>query len=255
LLRAEGLCLSLSRGGDAVQLLDGLEFEIARGETVGLVGESGSGKSLTALAAMRLEPDGAVLSGRLLFDGRDLLTADEATLCRHRGGGAALVFQEPGSALNPIMRVEDQVAEVFRLHRDLRGAAARRAARAALARVGLAPPVAAAGAWPHQLSGGQRQRAMLAMALAGDPALLIADEPTSALDVLVRRDILELIAALVRERAMALLLIGHDLPMMRRSVRRVLVMFAGRIVEQGFTDEVLTAPAHPYTRALLAASA
>ncbi len=254
LLRLQGMRLSLPVAGRLAPVLHGVDLAILPGEAVGLVGESGSGKSSLALAAMRLEPPGAVLAGRLAFGALDLLAADEAALCRYRGRQAAMVFQEPMTALNPLMRVEEQVAEPLRRHGRLPRRAALARARELLARVGLAAPHAALGAWPHQLSGGQRQRAVIAMALAGEPALLIADEPTSALDVLVQRDILDLLAEVTRERGTALLLIGHDLAMMRRSVGRLLVLQAGRVVEEGTTADVLERPRHPYTQSLLAAS-
>ncbi len=233
-----------------VPVLHGIDLAIERGDTVGLVGESGSGKSMTALAIMGLLPDYARATGRARFDGLDLLDADEAALCAYRGTRAGMVFQEPMTALNPLMRVSDQVAEPLRLHRGLARAGARDEARALLRRVGLPQP----DAWPHQLSGGQRQRAMIAMALICGPDLLIADEPTTALDVTVQAQILDLLAELVAERRMAMLLVSHDLGVVARSAARVLVMYAGRVVEEGATEAVFARMAHPYTRALFAAS-
>ncbi len=231
-------------------LLHGIDLAIERGETVGLVGESGSGKSMTALAIMGLMPNGARVNGALHFDSVDLLAATEAALCAWRGARAGMVFQEPMTALNPLMRASEQVAEPLRLHRGMSRRVARDHARALLARVGLERP----DAWPHQLSGGQRQRAMIAMALICGPDLLIADEPTTALDVTVQAQILHLLAELADERHMAMLLVSHDLGVVARAAARVLVMYAGRVVEEGTTAAVFARMAHPYTRALFAAS-
>ncbi len=250
LLAAHDLRVALRSGGGEVAVLHGLDLRIGRGETIGLVGEFGSGKSVTALAIMRLLPDHARTDGRLSFDGADLLAADEAALCAWRGARAGMVFQEPMTALNPLMRASAQVAEPLRLHRRLDRRAAREQARALLARVG----VERADSWPHQLSGGQRQRVGIAIALACGPDLLIADEPTTALDLVVQAQVLDLLAGLVAERRMALLLVSHDLGVVGRSVARVLVMYAGRVVEDGATATVFSRMAHPYTRALFAAS-
>ncbi len=243
LLRIAGLRVRLRH-----QVLAGVDLALDRGETLGLVGESGSGKSMTALAVMGLLPEGAQVSGEVLFEGTDLLRRSEAELCRFRGRRAGMVFQEPMTALNPLMRVRDQVAEALTAHGAGRRMA-REQARQLLARVGVRPE-----AFPHLLSGGQRQRAVIAMALACNPDLLIADEPTSALDVLVQAQILDLLAGLAAERRMALLLISHDLGVVSRVAQRVAVMYAGRIVEAGRTATVLARRAHPYTRALFAAS-
>ncbi|MDA8250168.1 MAG: ABC transporter ATP-binding protein [Rhodospirillales bacterium] len=254
MLNVENLTVALPMAGESVPVLSGVSFSLARGESVGLVGESGSGKSMTALAVMGLLPPGARSSGRILFDGGDLLRADEAALCALRGKRIGMVFQEPMTALNPLRSIGAQVAEPLRLHEKLSRAQAAARARDLLARVGLAPPRITPGLYPHQLSGGQRQRVVIAMALACGPDLLIADEPTTALDVTVQAQVLDLLADLAQESGMALLLITHDLGVVSQTVDRVLVMYAGRVVEQGPTRSVFSAMAHPYTRALFAAS-
>jgi peptide/nickel transport system ATP-binding protein len=250
-LEVEGLGVAAEGG----PLVHDVSFRIGAGERLGVIGESGSGKSLTASAVMGLLPDGLTATGSARLHGHDLLGASERELSRLRGRELSMVFQEPMTALNPVMRVGRQVAEGMLLHGtrpDRR--AARRAAVDLLAAVRLPDPAQAARAYPHQLSGGQRQRVMLAIALANDPALLICDEPTTALDVTVQAQILELILAGVARRHAALLFITHDLAVVASTCERVLVMHGGRIVEAGDTAQVLTAPRHDYTRSLLAAS-
>ena len=231
-------------------VVDGVSFTLDRGETLAIVGESGSGKSLTALSVLRLLPPGAAATGRVALDGQEMLTADEPALRRVRGGVAGIVFQEPMTSLNPLQRIGRQVAEARALH-------GHRAARAdviqALTRVGFADAATRLDAFPHQLSGGQRQRVVIAIALANDPALLIADEPTTALDVTIQAQILDLLAREKQARGAALLLISHDLNVVRRHADRVCVMKDGRIVEQGRTDALFAAPQHEYTRMLIAA--
>ena len=251
LLRLEALGVTL-RG--RVPLLAGVSLELARGETVGLVGESGSGKSITALAIMGLLPEGVRAHGRLLFDGADLLAMNDAQLCRLRGRRIGMVFQEPMTALNPVRSIGHQIAEGLRLHLRLSRGEAEARTRRLLDRVGLPPARVSPDAYPHQLSGGQRQRVVIAMALACEPDLLIADEPTTALDVTIQAQILELLGGLVAERGMALLLITHDLGIVAQHAARVLVMYAGRVVEAGPADAVFAAMAHPYTKALFLAS-
>lgn len=246
LLKVEDLRVSL---GDGRAIVRGLDFELRAGETLALIGESGSGKSMTALALMGLLPEAARTSGSLLLAGEDLLTLDEAALCKTRGRRISLVPQEPLSALNPLQRVLQQVMLPLRIHGLAEGAEQR--ARTLLARVGL--PESRWLAWPHELSGGQRQRVLIAQALACGPSLVIADEPTSALDLASQRQVLDLLAELGREQGLALLLISHDLGLVARRADRLLVMYGGRIVEQGPAGELLNLPAHPYTQALLAA--
>jgi peptide/nickel transport system ATP-binding protein len=243
--------LATSRGR-ALALAD-VGFEIGRGEKVGLIGESGSGKSLTALAVMGLLPQGAQVSGSIRLHGHELVGASESLLCTLRGDRVGMVFQEPMTALNPLHRVGDQVAEPLRLHRGLSRAAARARSLALLEQVHLPDAAQRLDAWPHQLSGGQRQRAMIAAALACGPDLLVADEPTTALDATIQSEILDLIDELVAGSGMALLLISHDLDVMAHHVDRVLVMYGGMVVESGPTADVFARLAHPYTRGLFGA--
>ncbi len=254
MLEVEGLTVALPMGGQKVPVLSGVSFTLAQGGSAGLVGESGSGKSMTALAIMGLLPPEAQVGGQIRFAGRDLLAADEAALCAIRGRRIGMVFQEPMTALNPLMSIGAQVAEPLRRHLRLSRAAAAARAAALLDRVGLGAGRAGPHLYPHQLSGGQRQRVVIAMALACGPDLLIADEPTTALDVTVQAQVLALLAELAEEAGMALLLITHDLGVVSETVAQVLVMYAGRVVEQGATAAVFARMAHPYTRALFAAS-
>ena len=253
LLEVSNLRVRLHTHQGAVDAVRGIDFTLHRGETLGLVGESGCGKSLTALALMGLLPDAAQASGSILLDGQELVGLDDRALCRLRGNRIGMVFQEPMTALNPVHRIGDQVAEPLRLHRGLGRAAARREALALLERVGIADAARRLDAYPHQFSGGQRQRITIAMALACGPQLLIADEPTTALDVTLQRQILELIQGLVAERGMALILISHDLGVIAQNVQRTLVMYGGTVVEAGPTRAVFANRAHPYTQGLFAA--
>ena len=232
------------------RVVDRVSFSLDAGEKLALVGESASGKTVTALSLLRLIEE-ARLSGEISFDGRDVLAMSASDLRDLRGRDIAMIFQEPMTALNPIYAVGDQIAESLELHTGLRGAAARSEVLAALRRVGIVEVERAARSYPHQLSGGQRQRAMIAMALACNPKLLIADEPTTALDVSIRRQILELLEKLRAETGMALLLITHDLNLVRRYADRVAVMEKGVIVEQGPTSQVTSQPRHPYTQKLI----
>ena len=236
------------------RVVDGVSFKLDRGETLALVGESGSGKSLTALSLLHLLPAGGTNpTGRVMLDGKSILDADPATLHEVRGDLAGIVFQEPMTSLNPLHRIGLQIAEAITLHHRLPTGAVRARVIKALTQAGFADAGARLEAFPHQLSGGQRQRVMIAMALANDPALLIADEPTTALDVTIQTQILRLLAALKTERGLALLLITHDLALVRRFADRVAVMKDGGIVETGPVVSVFAAPAHPYTQMLLAA--
>ncbi|NJP88355.1 ABC transporter ATP-binding protein [Nonomuraea sp. FMUSA5-5] len=245
MLTVEGLHVR----ADAVELVRDVSFSIAPGERVGLIGESGSGKSLTALSLMGLLPEGVTASGRARLGERDLVGVPESRVKDLRGRALSMVFQEPMTALNPLMRVGAQVAEVMTLHGRPRQEARERAVEL-LERVRLPEPGHIARAYPHQLSGGQRQRVMLAIALANGPELLICDEPTTALDVTVQKQMLDLIA----EVAPALLFITHDLAVVASMCERVLVMYGGRVVESGPLRDVFTRPRHRYTQGLLAAS-
>jgi microcin C transport system ATP-binding protein len=239
----------------AKTVVDGVSFAIAPGEKLALVGESGSGKTVTALALLRLLHD-ARITGSAWFDGgqgaRDLLALPERQLRGLRGDDIAMIFQEPMTALNPLMAVGQQIAEVLRLKRALTPVQSARAAIDLLAKTGIPEPARRAGSYPHQLSGGQRQRAMIAMALACAPKLLLADEPTTALDVSLRGQILDLLGQLQQDSGMAVLMITHDLNLVRRFADRVAVMQQGCLVEQGATAPVFAAPRHPYTQRLMA---
>ena len=235
----------------SIEVVHQVNFALEAGQRTGLIGESGSGKTLTALAIMGLLPDGLSASGRVLHRGRDVLAMSERELCAVRGDQMAMIFQEPMTALNPVMKIGQQVAEPLRLHRRMGGRQAHAAAVRALERVRLPDAAEKMHAYPHQLSGGQRQRAMIAMATACSPDLLIADEPTTALDVTVQAQILDLLVGLVEEGGSSLLLITHDLPVVANVCQRVLVLYGGRIVEEGSVQDVFGDPRHPYTRALL----
>jgi peptide/nickel transport system ATP-binding protein len=253
LLEVQDLRVTLQTSRGPADALRGISFAMERGDTVGLIGESGCGKSITALALMGLLPEGAKVSGSIRLGGQELTTLDEATLCALRGAKMGMVFQEPMTALNPLHTVGRQIAESLRLHRGVSGREARAEALRLLERVRLPQAAQRLDAYPHQLSGGQRQRVVIAIALACGPDLLIADEPTTALDVTIQREVLDLIAELVAEDGMGLLLISHDLGVMAQTVRRMLVMYAGTVVESGPTAQVFERLAHPYTHGLFAA--
>ncbi|WBT39410.1 ABC transporter ATP-binding protein [Hyphomicrobium sp. DMF-1] len=244
-----------SGGGTTTTAVKGVTFKINKGETVALVGESGSGKSVSALSILRLLPYPAAShpTGEIFFEGKDLLKTSEQDLKRIRGDRISIIFQEPMTSLNPLHTIERQVGEILALHRGLSGQAARARVIELLTKVGIPEPEKRLNAFPHQLSGGQRQRVMIAMALANEPDLLIADEPTTALDVTIQAQILELLRNLQREMGMAMLLITHDLGIVRRMAERVYVMQSGSIVEEQPTEALFASPQHPYTRHLIAA--
>ena len=248
------LKLALPMGGDRPLAVDGVSFDLNAGEILCVVGESGSGKSMCAHALMGLLPRAVTpQAGAILFEGNNLLQLDEPAWLELRGRRIAMVFQEPMTALNPLMRIGEQIAEMFEAH-DLLTPKERRERAVALAReVGLPDPERIVRAYPHQLSGGQRQRAMIAMALALEPAVLVADEPTTALDVTTQAQILKLIRDLQRRRNMAVMFITHDFGVVSEIADKVVVLQHGKLVEQGEAAEVLQRPQHPYTRALLAA--
>ena len=255
LLAIRDLSVSFDTPGGEVRAVRGVSLEIAKGETVGLVGESGSGKSVTALSILQLlpYPPARHPSGSIRFQDQELLGADEATLRRVRGNRIAMIFQEPMTSLNPLHTIEKQVNEVLFVHKGLSRPAARARTVELLHLVGLPEAERRLDAYPHQLSGGQRQRVMIAMALANEPDLLIADEPTTALDVTIEAQILKLLRDLQGRFGMALLLITHDLGIVRKMAARVSVMSQGEIVEAASTAEIFERPQHPYTRRLLAA--
>jgi len=250
LLEVDDLRVTLQTARGPADALRGVSFTLDRGDTVGLIGESGCGKSITALALMGLLPEGAVVRGSIKLDGRELVGLPEPALCELRGRRIGMVFQEPMTALNPLHTVGHQIAEPLRLHLKLTAAAARARALQLLERVQLPQAAQRLDSYPHQLSGGQRQRVVIAIALACGPDVLIADEPTTALDATVQREVLELIRELVAERGMGLLLISHNLVVVARSVRRLMVMYGGIVAEGGPTDSVFAQLAHPYSRAL-----
>jgi peptide/nickel transport system ATP-binding protein len=251
LLSVRDLSLSIGRK----PILDKVAFDIGAGEVFGLVGESGSGKSMTALSVMGLAPEGARPAGTAELGGENLLALSERALCARRGREIGMIFQEPMTALNPVMTIGDQVAETVRIHGAAGAAEARAIARERLDRVGLPGDRFPLDLYPHEISGGQRQRVAIAMAIALRPRLLIADEPTTALDVTTQARILDLLAGLVRDDGMGLLLITHDLAVVAGLADRVAVMQSGRIVEEGATEALFRARRHPYTRDLFAASA
>ena len=231
----------------------GISLDVAAGEAVGLVGESGCGKSVTWLAALGLLPAKARVAGSVKLGGEELLGAAPRVLDRVRGGRIAMIFQDPASSLNPVHRLGRQVEEALRLHRGMRGAAARAEARRLFDQVGIPDAARRLDAFPHELSGGQNQRVMIAIALAGRPELLVADEPTTALDVTIQAQILELLGTLRRDTGMALVLISHDLGVVAETCDRVCVMYAGRIVEEAPAAALFERPLHPYAQGLLGA--
>jgi oligopeptide transport system ATP-binding protein len=236
-----------------VRAVDGVSFTVKKGEIVGIVGESGCGKSVTNLSILGLlpKPQGRIAGGHVLFEGRDLVGLPEKELRRIRGNRIAMIFQDPMTSLNPYLKVEEQLAEVGQLHLGLSRRQAVERAVALLARVGISDAANRIRSYPHEFSGGMRQRAMIAMALLCDPELLIADEPTTALDVTIQAQILELLKGLRDERGMAVILVTHDLGVVAGMCDRILVMYAGRIVEEAPTRDLYARPLHPYTAALL----
>ncbi|SFD22949.1 peptide/nickel transport system ATP-binding protein [Cupriavidus sp. OV038] len=257
LLDVRALRTTFTTANGPVTALHDVSLHIDRGETLALVGESGSGKSVTAYSIMGLLPrrTARIAGGQALFDGTDLLALDARAIQDIRGNRIAMIFQEPMSALNPVMRIGDQIAEAIRLHRQVTRAQAAERAVGLLEQVRMPSPAARAGDYPHQLSGGMRQRAMIAIALACEPDLLIADEPTTALDVTTQAQILALLKRLQAETGMAMLLITHDLGVVAETADRAAVMYAGRIVEHGDVADLLSHPTHPYTAGLLASLA
>jgi oligopeptide/dipeptide ABC transporter ATP-binding protein len=253
LLRVEDLRIRFRTDAGLVKAVDGISFEIPRGATLAVVGESGCGKSVTALSILRLlpEPPAEIASGRIEFEGEDLLGVGAARMRSLRGNDIAMIFQEPMSCLNPVYTVGDQVAEAILAHRIASPDEARGEATVLLSRVGIPEPGRRIDEYPHQMSGGMRQRVMVAMALACDPKLLIADEPTTALDVTVQAQILELLRKLQVELGMSILLITHDLGVVAELAQRVVVMYAGAIVEEAAVQDLFDRPRHPYTAGLL----
>ena len=247
------LTVDFTSGAQVSRAVDIAEFEIGAGEAVGVVGESGSGKSVTWLAALGLLPTRASVGGSVRIDGQELVGAPASTLERIRGKRIAMIFQDPSSCLNPVHRIGWQLSEALGLHRGLEGAAAQAEALRLLDQVGIADARRRLQDYPHQLSGGLNQRVMIAMALAGQPDLLVADEPTTALDATIQAQILVLLRAIRRDTGMALVLISHDLGVVAENVDRVAVMYAGRLVEEALSADLFGSARHPYTQGLLAA--
>ncbi|MBL8344877.1 MAG: ABC transporter ATP-binding protein [Rubrivivax sp.] len=254
LLAVEDLSVEFRTRRGTARVLDRVGFAIERGQTLGVVGESGCGKSVTALAIMRLiaSPPGRIAEGRVVFDGRDLLTLPEHEMRKVRGNRISMIFQEPMTSLNPAYTVGDQIAESVRLHQGLNRRDAMDRAAQMLDAVGIPDPGKRVHEHPHQFSGGMRQRVMIAMALACQPDLLVADEPTTALDVTVQAQIFDLIADLREKTGTAVMLITHDMGAVAEMTDRVVVMYAGHVVESGSVADVLREPLHPYTRGLIA---
>jgi oligopeptide/dipeptide ABC transporter ATP-binding protein len=256
LLSIEGLRTWFHTRAGVARAVDGVDLKISPGETLALVGESGSGKSVTALSILRLiQEPGRIVAGEIRFDGMNLLTLDEKRLCAIRGNRIAMIFQEPLSAFNPVQSIGAQIVEAIRLHRRTSRRAAYARAQELLEQVGIPSPESRVHEFPHRLSGGMRQRAMIALALACQPDLLIADEPTTALDVTTQAQILDLLKSLQTQTGMGLLLITHDLGVVAETAGRAAVMYAGRVVEEGPVATLFTRPFHPYTAGLLASVA
>jgi oligopeptide/dipeptide ABC transporter ATP-binding protein len=252
LLEVEDLKVSFATDEGTVHAVDGVSFTLEAGEVLSIVGESGSGKSVTAMTTLGLtRGKNALISGSVRYQGQELTTASEEELQDVRGDRIAMVFQDPMSSFNPVQKIGDQIVEAVLAHRDMDKSEAHRRAVEALGSVGIPDPETRAGHYPFEFSGGMRQRAMIAMALALEPAILIADEPTTALDVTIQAQILELLKDLNEERGLSVILITHDLGVVAEIADRVLVMYAGEIVEQGTLDEIFYDPQHPYTWGLL----
>ncbi|WP_323976184.1 ABC transporter ATP-binding protein [Aeromonas hydrophila] len=254
ILEVSDLAVEFAVDDGKIKVLDGVSFKVAPGQTLGVVGESGCGKSVTSLAIMGLlpKPHGQVVGGSIRFQGEDLLSLAPDQMYKVRGNRISMIFQEPMTALNPVQTVGDQLMEVFRLHRpDYSKAQRREAAIAMLQKVGIPEPAQRFAVYPHNLSGGMRQRVMIAMALACEPALLICDEPTTALDVTIQAQILELMKELQAQTGMAIIFITHDLGVVAELCDEVVVMYAGRAVEQADVFELFDHPRHPYTHGLM----
>ncbi|WP_425066955.1 ABC transporter ATP-binding protein [Reyranella sp.] len=254
LLDISGLSVEFRGGGRTARVLNDVALTVAADETLGIVGESGCGKSMTALAILRLvpSPPGRITGGRIVFEGEDLLQAPEQRLRDVRGHRIGMIFQEPMTSLNPVLTIGDQLSETLIKHLKLDARAARARSIELLKAVGIPAPERRVDEYPHQLSGGMRQRVMIAMAIGCEPRLLIADEPTTALDVTVQAQIFELLRELRARSGMGLILITHDMGVIAEMTDRVAVMYGGRVVEEAPTAEILSAPAHPYTRGLIA---
>jgi peptide/nickel transport system ATP-binding protein len=253
-LAVDGLQTFFFTRAGILKAVDGVSFSLQRGETLAVVGESGCGKSMTALSLMRLVPDppGRIVGGSITLDGRDLLELGEDAMRAVRGNELSMIFQEPMTSLNPVLTIGEQIGEAIRLHQNLPKSAVAARAVEMLRRVGIPEPAQRSREYPHQLSGGMRQRAMIAIALACNPKVLIADEPTTALDVTIQAQILDLMLELQQELGTAVILITHDLGIVAQTAQRVIVMYAGRKVEEADVEALFALPLHPYTRGLIA---
>jgi peptide/nickel transport system ATP-binding protein len=252
LLAVENLATHFHTDAGVVKSVDGVSFAVERGEVLAIVGESGSGKSVTGLSILGLiDEPGRIAGGTIGFDGTDLARLNGAAMRRYRGSRIAMIFQDPMMTLNPVLRIDVQMIETLQAHRDVGTREARAIARDALARVGIPAPDERLRSYPHQFSGGMRQRVAIAIALLNEPELIIADEPTTALDVTIQAQILHLMQSLVEERGMGLIWITHDLSVVAGFADRVVVMYAGEVVEEGPVDAIITDPRHPYTRGLI----
>jgi len=253
LLRVEELVTAFDTEAGRIRAVDGVSFDVTPGRTLGIVGESGCGKTVTALSIISLlpHPSASILGGRIMFEGQDLATAGLDHLHQVRGNRIGMIFQEPMTALNPVHRIGRQITEALRLHRDVDNRAALAATIEMLDKVGIPSPEIRVSEYPHQLSGGMRQRVMIAMALICNPALVIADEPTTALDVTIQAQILDLLQDMQNDSGTSIIMITHDLGVIAETCDDVLVMYAGRVAEQGTVQEVFNAPRHPYTQGLL----
>ncbi|MCY3834072.1 MAG: ABC transporter ATP-binding protein [Chloroflexi bacterium] len=254
LLRVENLHVRFKTPFGALRALRGIDFDLARGDILGLVGETGCGKSVTGRSVMRLlDENAAVTGGRIFFEDADLLRLTEGEMHKIRGNRIAMIFQDPATALNPLFTIGQQIDDVQRTHRAGSTRDRRRARLELMASVGLPDAAQMADVYPHQLSGGQQQRAMIALSLAAEPDVIIADEPTTALDVTIQAQILDLLRRLQRERSISVVLITHDLGIVAETCQKVVVLYAGRVVEKGTVEAIFADPQHPYTRGLLAA--
>jgi len=254
ILSVRDFSAGFEKDGKILKAVDGISFDISKGKTLGIVGESGCGKSVTALSIMRLlpKPSGRYLSGTIVYNGVDLLSLPKEEMYKIRGNKISMIFQEPMTALNPVKKIGDQIAEVFQLHRpDMSKSEVLSEIINLLTKVGISDPLERFNQYPHQLSGGMRQRVMIAMALACKPDILIADEPTTALDVTIQAQILDLIKKLQEECGMSVIFITHDLGVISEISDDVVVMYAGKIVEYGSTEEIFKSPSHPYTVGLM----
>ncbi len=254
MLRVEDLVTAFDTEAGEIHAVDGVSFDVLPGRTLGIVGESGCGKTVTALSIIQLlpHPTASIQRGRILFEGEDLASVDNDRLQKVRGNRIGMIFQEPMTALNPVHRIGRQIMEALRLHKDMNDAECLAATIEMLEKVGIPSPEIRISEYPHQLSGGMRQRVMIAMALICNPALIIADEPTTALDVTIQAQILDLLQTMQDHYEASIIMITHDLGVIAETCDDVLVMYAGRVAEQGSVEEVFNAPRHPYTRGLLA---